>query len=61
LPQDFADRFGWKELARKVDLAFSKALPDEYTLIICANYGQAEAINFYPKIKEIKAVTINTI
>jgi len=24
LPQDFADRFGWKELARKVDLAFSK-------------------------------------
>jgi len=59
LPQDFADRFGWKELARKVDLAFSKALPDEYTLIICANYGQAKAINFYPKIKGLKAVTIN--
>jgi hypothetical protein len=60
LPQDFADILGWKELARKIDLAFSKAPPDEYTLINCDNYGQAGAINFYTKIKRLKAVTINT-
>ena len=59
LPQDFADMLGWKELATKVDLAYSKAPSDEYTVIICDNYGQAGAINFYTKTKGLQAVTMN--
>ncbi|MDR7129495.1 hypothetical protein J2X69_001832 [Algoriphagus sp. 4150] len=59
LSQDFADMLGWKELAEKVDLAYSKAPKEEYTLIICDNYGQAGAINFYTKTKGLKAVTMN--
>lgn len=59
LPQDFADMLGWKELAEKVDLAYSKAPADEYTIIMCDNYGQAGAINFYTKTKGLRAVTMN--
>ncbi|PZX59280.1 hypothetical protein LV84_01310 [Algoriphagus ratkowskyi] len=59
LPQDYADMLGWKELAEKVDLAYYKAPPDEYTIIICDNYGQAGAINFYTKTKGLRAVTMN--
>lgn len=58
LPQDFADMLGWKELAQKVDRSYA-ALPDrELTLVLCDNYGQAGAINYYTKQK-IKAVTFN--
>lgn len=56
IPQDFADMLGWKELASKVDSAYSK-LPDK-TLVLCDNYGQAGAINYYSKYK-IKAVSFN--
>lgn len=59
LPQDFADMLGWKELAEKVDLAYAKAPADEYTVIICDNYGQAGAINFYTQTKGLRAVTMN--
>ncbi|MEB2786179.1 hypothetical protein [Algoriphagus persicinus] len=59
LPQDFADMLGWKELSEKVDLAYSKAPADEYTIIICDNYGQAGAINFYTHTKGLQAVTMN--
>jgi hypothetical protein len=55
IPQDFADMLGWKELAMKVD----KALPTTgHTLVLCDNYGQAGAINYYGK-KNIKAVSFN--
>jgi hypothetical protein len=44
ISQDFADMIGWKELAEKVEAA----VPDSgNTLIICDNYGQAGAINYY--------------
>ncbi len=56
LPQDFADMLGWKELAGKVDSIYA-TLPNN-TLVLCDNYGQAGAINFYTKQK-IKAVTFN--
>src|SRR5690606_27879962 len=59
LPQDFADMLGWKELAEKVDLAYSKAPAEEYTVIICDNYGQAAAINFYSKTVGLQAITLN--
>ena len=58
LPQDFADMLGWKELARKTDSVYV-ALPNpEKTLVLCDNYGQAGAINYYTK-KGIKAVSFN--
>ena len=58
LPQDFADMLGWRELATKVDSIY-KVLPNkEKTLILCDNYGQAGAINYYTKQK-IKAISFN--
>jgi hypothetical protein len=58
LPQDFADMLGWKELAAKVDLLYA-GLPDKSkTLVLCDNYGQAGAINYYSR-QNIKAVTFN--
>jgi hypothetical protein len=59
LPQDFADMLGWKELAAKVDFVYKQLPADEYTFILCDNYGQAGAINYYAKNKKIKAVTFN--
>ena len=59
LPQDFADMLGWKELAYKIDTIYS-TLPDQgQTLILCDNYGEAGAINYYAKNKKIKAVSFN--
>ena len=49
LPQDYADMRGWRELADKTWAAY-RSLPAAvrpYTLIHCANYGQASAINYY--------------
>ena len=47
IPQDFADMLGWKELSAKT-LRVSNSLNDKkHTLILCENYGQAGAINYY--------------
>ncbi|MBF9224114.1 glycosyltransferase family 39 protein [Hymenobacter ruricola] len=49
LPQDYADMRGWRELAAKTWAAY-QSLPDSvraHTLIHCANYGQASAINYF--------------
>lgn len=55
ISQDFADMLGWKELATKVDSIYN-ALPNkESVLILCDNYGQAGAINYYTKINGLKA------
>lgn len=58
LPQDFADMLGWKELSVKVDSIYAKFPNKEKTLILCDNYGQAGAINFYSK-QQLKAVSFN--
>ena len=58
LPQDFADMLGWKELALKVDSIYSTLQNKKNTLILCDNYGQAGAINYYTTQK-IRAVTFN--
>ncbi|WP_281235080.1 glycosyltransferase family 39 protein [Flavobacterium gelatinilyticum] len=58
LSQDFADMLGWKELARKTDSIYVKFPKSENTLVLCDNYGQAGAINYYTK-KGIKAVSFN--
>jgi hypothetical protein len=59
LPQDFADMLGWKELALKVDSVLNQLPNKDQTLILCDNYGQAGAINYYSKDKKIKAVSFN--
>lgn len=58
LPQDFADMMGWKELAQKVDREYEKLSKSGKTLVLCDNYGQAGAINYYA-VKGIKAVSFN--
>jgi hypothetical protein len=58
LPQDFADMLGWKELARKTDSVYATLSNQDKTLVLCDNYGQAGAINYYTK-KGIKAVSFN--
>lgn len=55
LPQDFADMVGWKELAIKVDSVCSTLPNLDQTLILCDNYGQAGAINYYTKNKKVIA------
>ena len=59
LPQDYADMLGWKELANKVDSVFSTLSGRGQTLILCDNYGQAGAINYYAGKKNIPAVSFN--
>ncbi|MFT3823954.1 MAG: glycosyltransferase family 39 protein [Chitinophagaceae bacterium] len=58
IPQDFADMLGWKELAHKVDSVYSGLPNKQNTLVLCDNYGQAGAINYYTKQK-IKAVSFS--
>ena len=59
LPQDFADMLGWKELATKIEVVYNKLPKGSSTLILCDNYGQAGAINYYAKNKNIRAVSFN--
>ncbi|MFD1604139.1 glycosyltransferase family 39 protein [Flavobacterium artemisiae] len=58
LTQDFADMLGWKELARKTDSLYALLPNQKETIVLCDNYGQAGAINFYTQ-KGIKAVSFN--
>jgi hypothetical protein len=58
LPQDFADMQGWKELAKKVDKEYLPLSKSGHTLVLCDNYGQAGAINYYSKTG-IQAVSFN--
>ncbi len=58
IPQDYADMLGWKELAKKVDDAYSNMPNPKQTLVLCDNYGQAGAINYYSK-KGVRAVSFN--
>jgi len=61
LPQDFADMHGWQELATIATAAY-KLIPDSekpHTLILCDNYGQAGAINYYSRKTLPAAVSYN--
>lgn len=59
LPQDYADMLGWKELAEKVEIIYNRLPKRSQTVILCDNYGQAGAINYYVKNKSIKAVSFS--
>ncbi|WP_345225099.1 glycosyltransferase family 39 protein [Hymenobacter koreensis] len=55
LPQDYADMVGWQEMADKT-YAVYQSLPDSTrarTLILCANYGQASAVNYFNRHRNI--------
>ncbi|MBC6606750.1 glycosyltransferase family 39 protein [Hymenobacter sp. BT188] len=57
LPQDFADMLGWQELADKAWQAY-QSLPDSSrsrTLVLCDNYGQAGALNYYNRDRNMPA------
>jgi hypothetical protein len=58
LPQDFADMLGWRELAQKVDSVYLSMGSTVETLVLCDNYGQAGAINYYTK-QGVRAVSFN--
>ena len=51
LPQFYADRFGWKDMVKKIAVAYNKLSPDEKkeALIFGQNYGEAGAVDFYRK------------
>ena len=61
LPQDFADMQGWREMALKAKQVYVQ-VPDsekKKTIIICDNYGQAGALNYYGEGTMPKAVSFN--
>lgn len=59
LPQDFADMLGWREMAAKTDSIYNTFPDKKNVLVLCDNYGQAGAINYYSAFKKINAVTYN--
>ncbi|MCZ6914452.1 MAG: hypothetical protein O7C59_08400, partial [Rickettsia endosymbiont of Ixodes persulcatus] len=59
LPQDYADMQGWKEMAALTDIAYEKVKDKSALLVRADNYGQAGAINYYSKYKNINAVSYN--
>jgi len=59
IPQDFSDMLGWSELAEKVDAVYDTIQNQEQTLVLCDNYGEAGAINYYSRHKNINAVSFN--
>ena len=62
LPQDFADMLGWQEMAYKALAAFNMipAEERENTLVICYNYGEAGALNYFNRGKMPEAYAYNT-
>jgi 4-amino-4-deoxy-L-arabinose transferase-like glycosyltransferase len=49
LPQNYADRYGWREIVDSVKAAYDTLTPQEKAkaCIITSNYGEAGAIDFY--------------
>ena len=58
MPQDFADMLGWKEMAQRVDSLYRLSPQPRQTLVICDNYGQAGAVNYYTR-EAVRAVSFN--
>lgn len=58
LPQDFADMLGWKEMTRIFDSVYQAMPHPEQTLVLCDNYGQAGAINYYTRHR-VRAYSFN--
>ena len=54
-PQWYADRFGWKELAQQVRVIVDSLPAEERSRlgILCDNYGEASAINFWDRHTDV--------
>jgi hypothetical protein len=50
---------GWKELAHKVDSVYLTIGNKKGIFILCDNYGEAGAINYYSKIAGLRANSFN--
>ena len=59
LYQDFEVMLGWAALAAKVDSICAELPNLDNTLILCDDYGQAGAINYYTKNKKIVAYSFH--
>lgn len=59
LPQDYADMQGWRELAQLADMAYARVKDKSAVLVRSDNYGEAGAINYYSKFKNINVVSYN--
>ena len=58
LPQDFADMQGLERAGSKVDKEYSRLSKTGKTMVLCDNYGQTGAINYYSKAGVV-AVSFN--
>ena len=49
LPQNYADRYGWREMVDQVKAAYDTLSPQEQAeaCILTSNYGEAGAVDFY--------------
>lgn len=49
LPQNYADRYGWKEMVSAVKQAYDTLTPQEQAdaCVLTTNYGEAGAVDFY--------------
>jgi 4-amino-4-deoxy-L-arabinose transferase-like glycosyltransferase len=60
LPQNYADRYGWREMVTAVKAAYDTLTPQEQTeaCIFASNYGEAGAVDFYgPALGLPKAIS----
>lgn len=60
IPQDFADMLGWREMSA-LGLKAWQQVPEaekKHTLVLCDNYGQAGALNYFNKGKMPFAVAM---
>jgi 4-amino-4-deoxy-L-arabinose transferase-like glycosyltransferase len=51
LPQHYADRFGWEEMAAEVSEIYKSLPPQQQNdcVVVTSNYGEAGAINYWSK------------
>ena len=57
MPQDFADMLGWRDIAALAAKGWAQ-VPDRerrYTIILCDDYGEAGAVNYYNRGKGMPA------
>ena len=55
LPQDYESMIGWKMLAMKIDSIYAELPNLDQPFILCDDYEQAGAINYYTKNKKVVA------
>jgi hypothetical protein len=60
LPQNYADRYGWREMVTAVKAAYDSLTPQEQAqaCVFASNYGEAGAVDFYgPALGLPKAIS----